>query len=123
MVPHAMARFVGACGEDHLFELRTGAAAFQRVSVDRERDRADAWLETQRHTPAIAIADGALEGAKLQTLVRLPETQSVFGAWLVTAGDARSARNHTWHLRGSDCEDQRAAHIFGGRRNGYLILL
>ena len=68
------------------------------------------------------IADGALEGAKLQTFVRLAETQSVFGAWLVASSDARSARNHTWHLRGS-CEDERVARIFGGRRNGSLILL
>ena len=85
------------------------------VQTHGERPNAD--------SAAIEIADGALEGAKLQTFVRLPETQSMFGAWLVAAGDARSARNHTWHLRGSGCEDQRAARIFGGRRNGYLILL
>jgi hypothetical protein len=80
-------------------------------------------LRANADTAAIEIADVALEGARLQTLVRLAETQSVFGAWLVAAGDARSARNHTWHLRRSDCEDRRATQIFGGRRNGSLMLL
>jgi hypothetical protein len=80
-------------------------------------------VRTDADTAAIEIADGALQGAKLQALARLAETQSAFGAWLVTAGDARSARNHTWHLRGSGCEDERASRIFGGRRNGSLILL
>jgi hypothetical protein len=79
-------------------------------------------LRTNTDARAIEIADGALDGARLHTLVRLAETQSVLGALLVAAGDARSARNHTWHLRGSDGGDKRAARIFGGRRNGSLIL-
>ncbi len=79
-------------------------------------------VRTNADTAAIEIADGALDGAKLLTLARLRETQSVFGALLVAAADARSARNHTWHLRGSESEDERATRIFGGRRNGSLIL-
>ena len=87
----------------------------------------NAFVQTHGSIPnadraAIQIAEGALDGLKLQTLVRVGETQSVFGAWLVAESDARSARNHTWHLRGSGCEDERAARIFGGRRNGSLIL-
>ena len=79
---------------------------------------------TETDESPIEIAAGALEGGKLQTLAGLPETESAaLGVWLVAGSDARSARNHTWHLRGSECEDHRAARIFGGRRNGSLILL
>ena len=92
--------------------LSIGSAIVQTHGLRPDADRA-----------SLEIADGALEGARLQTLVRFTETESTFGAWLVTAGDARSARNHTWHLRGSGFEDERAARIFGGRRNGSLILL
>jgi hypothetical protein len=71
----------------------------------------------------VAIASGTVHGAGIQVISRLaPEARAVFGVWLVAAQDARSARNHTWHLRSPlpEDSDSRAARIFGGRRNGAM---
>jgi len=113
---------------EHAVRITTSSYGPERQHFNAYLSIGNAIVQTHGLRPnadaaAIEIAEGALEGARLQTLVRVAETQSVFGAWLVAAGDARSARNHTWHLRGSGCEDERAARIFGGRRNGSLILL
>ena len=71
------------------------------------------------------IATGTVQGGTIEALARLPEGTRVFaGAWLVDASNARSARNHTWHLRSPHAEscDPHTARIFGGRRNGSMIL-
>ena len=74
---------------------------------------------------AVEIAVGIVSGGTIQPLVRLAnETRVAFGAWLIAAEDARSARNHTWHLRrvSPAGSDDRATRIFGGRRNGSMVL-
>jgi hypothetical protein len=74
----------------------------------------------------VEMATGAVHGGEIQALARLSDAPHAFvGTWLVAVGDARSARNHTWHLRGPLAEgcDPRAARIFGGRRNGLMTLV
>ena len=90
---------------------------------------ADAMVQTfceieKTEDGAVEIAVGTLKGGEMQTVARTKDARVSLGFWVIAAADARSARNHTWHLRGVDAEnsDSMAARIFGGRRNGSVSL-
>jgi len=90
---------------------------------------ADAMVQTfceiaKAEDGAVEIGAGVLQGGEVQTVARTVDARVSLGVWLIAAADARSARNHTWHLRGAAPEDPEsvAGRIFGGRRNGSMSL-
>ena len=91
---------------------------------------ADAMVQTFREIAegddgAVEIGSGVLQGGEMQTVARTQDARLSLGVWLIAAADARSARNHTWHLRRPFAEgcDPRTSRIFGGRRNGSMSLV
>ena len=121
-------RWPGSAEQDVRVTCSTYGPERQRFSL--HLSVADAIIQASceianAESVTVEIAARELQGGSIESLAnfgRLPSLST--GAWLVAASDARSARNHTWHLRSplAKSSDPRVPRIFGGRRNGSMVL-
>jgi hypothetical protein len=119
-------RFAASQRQDVRFTFSRFGAGFEQFTG--QFSVADATVQaggTIGNDDAALPLIGGVRGGEIQALIHVGRNaRASFGAWLISAADARSARNHTWHLR-TDLPadaDPLASRILGGPRNGWIGL-